>query len=90
MEPTRVAHAGEYLDQHCWVFTPPNFLTIMAQLASDGMIPFKCHQFYPTSSGSDGVYDRSLSSFTIVLEKTDTPTAVTEARQSFLMALGAR
>jgi SAM-dependent methyltransferase len=88
MLPTRVAQAGEYLDQHCWVFTSPNFLMIMAQLASDGMIPFRCHQFYPTSSGKDGIYDRSLSSFTIVLEKVDGATPTGELRRSFLMALG--
>jgi SAM-dependent methyltransferase len=90
MAQVRLAQAGEYLDEHVWVFTPPNFLMIMAQLVTDGLIPFKCHQFYPTSDGSDGVYDRSLSSFTVVLEKIDGRTSQREARLSFLMALGKR
>ncbi len=88
MSFVRIAQSGEYLDQHVWVFTPPNFLMIMAQLASEGLIPFKCHQFYPTTDGSDGVHDRSLSSFTVVLEKIDDQVSPSDARRSFLECLG--
>jgi SAM-dependent methyltransferase len=88
MRITRVAQAGEYLDAHCWVFTPPNFLMVMAQLASDGMIPYRCYQFYPTSTGRDGIFDRSIDSFAIILEKVDSAIPRDELRRSFLMALG--
>ena len=88
MRLVRFAQAGEYLDQHVWVFTSPHFLMIVAQLAADGLIPFRCHLFYPTSSGADGIYDRSMSSFTIVLEGIDERTSPIEARRSFLECLG--
>jgi hypothetical protein len=61
---------------------------VMAQLASDGMIPYSCYQFYPTSTGRDGVFDRSIDSFTIILEKVDSAIPRDELRRSFLMALG--
>jgi hypothetical protein len=86
MQHVRRAQAGEYLDQHVSVFTPPNFLMVMAQLASDGLLPYRCHQFYP--SGWSGHPDRGLSSFTVVLEKIDGRTSPADARRSFLECLG--
>jgi len=79
------AKEGQYLDVHSWVFTPPCFLLVMAQLAGDGFLPFRVRQFYPTNPQSP---DRGNHSFTIVLEKvaSDVPTA--ELRRSYLSPLG--
>jgi hypothetical protein len=85
LELTNIAKDGKYLDAHCWVFTPPSFLLVMAQLATDGFLPFRCHQFYPTSPASS---DRGSSSFTIVLEKVDDDVTNAVKRRSFLLALG--
>jgi 2-polyprenyl-3-methyl-5-hydroxy-6-metoxy-1,4-benzoquinol methylase len=82
---TRLAHDGNYLDAHCWVFTPPSFLILMAQLAEDGFVPFRCHQFYPTDLAS---LDRGSSSFVVVLEKTDASIPTGDLRRSFLLPLG--
>lgn len=82
IELTKRAQSGEYLDVHCWVFTPPSFLLAMAQIAKEGFIKLRCKQFYPTNAKST---DRGSSSFTVVLEKTDAPSD--EIRRSFLEAL---
>jgi SAM-dependent methyltransferase len=82
----RRAHGGEYLDVHCWVFTPVSFLLIFAELAADGFIPYRCRQFYPTDPSLEG--DRSNHSMTIVLEKADAQATPTELRKSFLLPLG--
>lgn len=82
----RRAHGGEYLDVHCWVFTPVSFLLIFADLAGDGFIPYRCRQFYPTDPSLEG--DRSNHSMTVVLEKADTQATPTELRKSFLKPLG--
>lgn len=79
------AREGEYLDVHAWVFTPPSFLLVMAQLAGDGFLPFRLHQFYPTNPTSP---DRSSSSFTIVLEKVSSDVPTAELRRSYLSPLG--
>jgi hypothetical protein len=31
-------HSGEYIDTHCWVFTPDSFVDIIRQLADMGLI----------------------------------------------------
>jgi SAM-dependent methyltransferase len=85
MSYTREAKEGSYFDVHAWVYTPPSFLIIMAQLAQDELIPFRCHQFYPTDEASG---DRDSSSFTIVLEKVSEPFDLADLRRSFLMPLG--
>ncbi len=78
------ARNGEYLDVHAWVFTPPSFLLVMAQLAGDGFLPYRLHQFYPTNSNAA---DRGNSSFTAVLERIDgVPSA--KLRESYLAPLG--
>ncbi|MCK1536894.1 MULTISPECIES: methyltransferase domain-containing protein [unclassified Bradyrhizobium] len=82
MEMTRRAQSGEYLDVHCWVFTPVSFLLLMAQIAGEGLLPFRLRQFYPTDSAAP---DRGNHSFTTVLEKSSAP--ATELRSSFLEAL---
>jgi SAM-dependent methyltransferase len=78
----RMALDGEYLDTHCWVFTPPSFLIVMAQLAEDGLLPFLCRQFYPTDLSSG---DRGSASFVVILERAEFST---DLRKSFLMPLG--
>jgi hypothetical protein len=85
LEITKKAHEGEYLDAHCWVFTPPSFLLLMAQLAGDGFVPFRCHQFYPTDPHST---DRGSSSFTIILERVTDRSDQVKLRESFLLPLG--
>ncbi|WP_022722198.1 methyltransferase domain-containing protein [Rhodopseudomonas sp. B29] len=85
LELTQVALSGKYLDAHCWVFTPASFLVLMAQLASDGFLPYRCAQFYPTNPVS---YDRGSSSFTVVLENVGDRISNADKRLSFLMALG--
>lgn len=79
------AKDGEYLDVHAWVFTPPSFLLVMAQLAADGFLPFRLNQFYPTNLKS---HDRGNSSFTFVLEKVANDISTEELRRSYLSPLG--
>ena len=53
----------------------------MAQLAADGFLPFRLHQFYPTDPES---FDRDNHSFTAILQKVETQTPVAEIRRSYL------
>lgn len=85
LEMVEIAKSGKYLDSHCWVFTPTSFLLLMAQLASDGFLPYRCHQFYPTNARSS---DRGSSSFTVVLETVGQETSNADRRLSFLRPLG--
>jgi SAM-dependent methyltransferase len=85
LQLTMDAKRGVYLDVHAWVYSSPSFLLIMAQLAKDGFLPFRCHQFYPTDEASG---DRGNSSFTVVLEKADEPFDLVDLRKSYLMPLG--
>jgi hypothetical protein len=79
------AKAGVYFDVHAWVYTPTSFLLIMAQLAGEGFIPFRCHQFYPTDPKSN---DRGDASFTIILEKIADRSDHLALRNSYLLPLG--
>jgi predicted SAM-dependent methyltransferase len=85
IEVARRANAGEYLDTHCWVFTPPSFLLTMAQIAKEGLLKFRCKQFYPTN---EAALDRDNHSFVTILEKVDEGISRNEIRNSFLEALG--
>ncbi len=85
MQMAEKAKAGEYLDVHAWVYTPPSFLLNLAQLAGDGLIPFRCYQFYPTDPTAG---DLGTSCFSIILEKPDSKVTASELRRSFLMPLG--
>ena len=40
---------GAYHDVHCWVFTCDSFLTLMADIAEQEMLPFCCAGFHPTA-----------------------------------------
>lgn len=81
----RLAKQGTYLDVHAWVYTPTSFLLVMAQLAIDGFLPFRCLQFYPTDPASPDA--RASSSFVIIMEKADDDPAA--LRRSYLRPLGA-
>lgn len=57
IEPSRLQHAfglarwagsGEYIDVHCWSFTPLAFATIMEQLASLGLTNLACERWFDT------------------------------------------
>jgi len=85
MEYVYSAKEGTYFDVHAWVYTPPNFLIIMAQLALDGFMPFRCHQFYPTDENCG---DRGMYTFFVILEKADKDIEVSDLRNSFLRCLG--
>ncbi|MDB5662761.1 MAG: methyltransferase type 12 [Sphingomonas bacterium] len=43
-----VMRTGEYLDIHCWVFTPLSFALLMRQLAALELVPFKCQHWSDT------------------------------------------
>jgi len=82
---TRIADSGTYLDAHCWVFTPASFLLAMAQIAKEGLLQFRCKQFYPTN---EAVGDRDNASMIAILQKVDLPVSPSALRDSFLQALG--
>jgi hypothetical protein len=42
---------GDYLDSHCWVFTPSSFLALARQAATLGLFPFVIERFQPPDPG---------------------------------------
>jgi SAM-dependent methyltransferase len=42
---------GEYIDVHCWVFTPRSLGALFARLAEDGFIDLECTHFEDTARG---------------------------------------
>jgi hypothetical protein len=82
---TKLAKEGQYFDVHAWVYTPVSFLLTMAQLTSEGLVPFSCRQFYPTD---ETFPDRGNASFTIILEKSAPEQSPDDLRKTFLMPLG--
>jgi SAM-dependent methyltransferase len=42
---------GEYVDVHCWVFTPRSLGALFARLAEDGFIELECTHFEDTAHG---------------------------------------
>jgi SAM-dependent methyltransferase len=48
LELSRQAVAGAYIDVHCWVFTPHSLMTLLAELAMLGLLPWRCAAFYET------------------------------------------
>jgi SAM-dependent methyltransferase len=42
---------GEYVDVHCWVFTPRSLGALFARLAEDGFIDLECTHFEDTARG---------------------------------------
>jgi hypothetical protein len=47
------AWAGEYLDCHCWVFTPSSFMDAWAQLLQENLVPFALATFHETRYGEN-------------------------------------
>ncbi len=74
---TVVATQPQYLDIHCWTFTPRSMLDTLLALVELGLLPYRCHRFERTQPMENEMM--------IVLEKV----AATDAasRQSFLDAL---
>ncbi len=54
--------SADYVDVHCWCFTPPSLLTVLKTLSEMNMIGFKIDRVYGTPFGS--------SEFFAVLHKT--------------------
>ena len=52
---------GEYIDVHCWQFTPESFFKIIGGLYERSYIDFKCTKIFET--------DRNQSEFFAILEK---------------------
>jgi SAM-dependent methyltransferase len=44
----RSAESGEYVDSHCWVFTPRSFLEVMAEAHLLGLLPLDLRTFRET------------------------------------------
>ncbi len=42
---------GEYIDVHCWVFTPRTFAQLFAELANQRLIDMECTSFFDTAPG---------------------------------------
>jgi 2-polyprenyl-3-methyl-5-hydroxy-6-metoxy-1,4-benzoquinol methylase len=42
---------GEYVDVHCWVFTPRSMGLLFSRLAEDGMLDLECTHFEDTAYG---------------------------------------
>lgn len=85
MDFVNKANSGEYLDVHCWVFTPLSFLLIMYQLVNNGFTTLRLKQFYPTDFKSN---DRSNQSFIMLLEKVESSVSKDEIKNSYLEPLG--
>ena len=48
----RTAANGDYIDTHCWVFTPDSFLDAMDLANRLQILPFEIGAFFPTEDGS--------------------------------------
>ena len=78
---TAVAQEAQYLDVHCWVFTPRSLLETLVALVDLGLLPFRCVAFHITEPG-----DLEMM---LVLQTVDVdePNAALKARQSFIEPL---
>jgi SAM-dependent methyltransferase len=52
LDMARRAADGQYVDVHCWVFTPKSFCGLMADLSAIGLVNFACADLYPTEKYS--------------------------------------
>ncbi|WP_051182935.1 methyltransferase domain-containing protein [Desulfocurvibacter africanus] len=48
LSQTRKAQNGEYVDCHCWVFTPRSFLDLLSELAEHGFLAYRLTSFQDT------------------------------------------
>lgn len=51
MNAVRQAEAGNYVDVHCWVFTPQSLGRLFADLAKHGLLDLECTSFDDTEYG---------------------------------------
>lgn len=47
------AATGEYIDVHCWTFTPASFAAVLEQLCALGFVRFECARCFDTEPGED-------------------------------------
>lgn len=47
----RRAAEGEYLDVHCWAFTPRSFAEVMRDLAAAGLLAYECNLYHDVLVG---------------------------------------
>jgi SAM-dependent methyltransferase len=45
--------AGEYVDCHCWVFTPRSFLDVLKAITNEGYVSFGLRQFFDPEPGDN-------------------------------------
>jgi hypothetical protein len=53
-----VASSLDYVDTHCWVFTPESFLDVADRLSQIGLFPFAIDCLHPTEYGDFEFYAR--------------------------------
>ncbi len=70
----RVASTADYVDAHCWVFTPESFLDVGDRLSRVGLFPFAIEYFHPTEYGDYEFYAR--------LRKSQDPAAIAASFQN--------
>ena len=70
----RVAATVDYVDAHCWVFTPESFLDVVERLSHIGLFPFAIEYFHPTEYGDYEFYTR--------LRKSQDPGAIAASIQN--------
>jgi len=44
---------GEYIDIHCWVFTPVGFARLMEQIVAEGLVACRCTSFSDTAENTN-------------------------------------
>jgi hypothetical protein len=44
---------GEYVDCHCWIFTPRSFLDVLRALRGEGFISFAVRRFFDSAAGQN-------------------------------------
>jgi SAM-dependent methyltransferase len=84
LEWSRATHkSGEYVDAHCWVFTPSSFLNILQQLNVLNLFPFVVERCHPTDVGG---YE-----FLVLLRKAEGALAsdISSSIERAILALGA-
>jgi hypothetical protein len=54
----RAAMTNDYVDAHCWIFTPESFLDVADRLSRIGLFPFVIEYFHPTEYGDYEFYTR--------------------------------
>lgn len=70
---------NEFVDVHCWVFTPASFLDSCAQLASLGLMRLACARFYDTEEND--------IEFGLLLERSHAEASPSDIARSFTEAL---